>query len=656
MGVLLLGFVNAESSCGNGVIETGEQCESNNVSLCGQAGYWACKGCQCMEKTLDCGDGIIQSGEQCESSSDCSSNKICESCQCTSPPIDYNCEKILNGGDASKKINLFFMDENYNGRQSVFNSDVLKYINGEPENNKKGFFNVAPFDELKDRFNVYRLNSNGQESECSPNTACSNQIIVDSILLSCGLQKNLNKNRIFISVLDGENDVAKANEENILVLTGTSASSTRELRQGSLLHEVGHLFGFGEEYIDVYIPQPRTTYPPNLDSKGCPKWCSGSLNQKATCYQRYLNYQSCVNNISGPTKDHEAEWRACYQNEYDYYIPCNLGLNCRDDSGCWFGGESISDWRAYEKDIMAGGFYLNQGYGYGKINEEFLRNKVLSLTEGNQPPQNQNCSDSDNGLNPNVKGKTTAFGYEYIDHCARGGESSPWSDGIAKIGDIIEYACSDNNNAPLCGTTYCHYKVLKCPEGQSCVDGVCGVPVIEFQGACVDKDGGQNYYDKGLTAWKVESGDYNKEEDYCLDSNTVSEGYCLSDVDENGKAYRRAPYYCENGCQDGACIRSQLNPTTQPITLPEDSTNNELQLKSYICNGCELENKCFPFGYRKEGKFCTESQDFKIQSDENSICENNFECKTNICIDGICISSSLWQKFLSWFRKLFGGK
>jgi hypothetical protein len=73
-----------------------------------------------------------------------------------------------------------------------------------------------------------------------------------------------------------------------------------------------------------------------------------------------------------------------------------------------------------------------------------------------------------------------------------------------------------------------------------------------------------------------------------------------------------------------------------------------------ICkDSCPSEGKCYPFGYRKEGKFCSDEGAFKEQLKEDSDCENNFECSTNLCIDGKCMSSGLIQKIISWFKNIF---
>ncbi|MBS3077004.1 hypothetical protein J4233_01900 [Candidatus Pacearchaeota archaeon] len=74
-----------------------------------------------------------------------------------------------------------------------------------------------------------------------------------------------------------------------------------------------------------------------------------------------------------------------------------------------------------------------------------------------------------------------------------------------------------------------------------------------------------------------------------------------------------------------------------------------------ICNGCILGNKCAPVGYRQEGKYCTINSEFISQLNADVGCDNNFECSTNLCIDNKCVSSGLWQKFIRWFSRIFGG-
>lgn len=80
--------------------------------------------------------------------------------------------------------------------------------------------------------------------------------------------------------------------------------------------------------------------------------------------------------------------------------------------------------------------------------------------------------------------------------------------------------------------------------------------------------------------------------------------------------------------------------------------NNETPI---ICNGCVLGDKCVPVGYRTDEKYCTIDSEIVDQKEAENSCNNNFECSTNLCIDSQCVSSGVWQKFLKWLSRLFGG-
>ncbi|MBW2974756.1 hypothetical protein KY366_03485, partial [Candidatus Woesearchaeota archaeon] len=75
----------------------------------------------------------------------------------------------------------------------------------------------------------------------------------------------------------------------------------------------------------------------------------------------------------------------------------------------------------------------------------------------------------------------------------------------------------------------------------------------------------------------------------------------------------------------------------------------------YPCSGCEVEEKCYPYGFRKGGNYCLDKDNkFVPQLADNEKCENNFECQTNLCINGNCVSSNVWNKFIKWFGNIFG--
>jgi len=118
-----------------------------------------------------------------------------------------------------------------------------------------------------------------------------------------------------------------------------------------------------------------------------------------------------------------------------------------------------------------------------------------------------------------------------------------------------------------------------------------------------------------------------------------------------GQFFTTTPVTTSSGGGGGA---GQEAPT--PIsTTPGMTTPVVEKEEMLICkDSCPLEGKCYPFGYRKDGKYCSDEGAFKEQLKENVACENNFECSTNVCVDGKCISSNLIQTIINWFKALFG--
>jgi len=96
-------------------------------------------------------------------------------------------------------------------------------------------------------------------------------------------------------------------------------------------------------------------------------------------------------------------------------------------------------------------------------------------------------------------------------------------------------------------------------------------------------------------------------------------------------------------CGIGNCIPEEVVEEVEAI--PEEKV-------FYKCNGCELGGKCYPMGYRKEGRYC--SDDYEFVNQIEGTCDNSFECKSNVCISGECVGEGLIKKFMKWLRNLFG--
>jgi len=70
-------------SCGNNLLESGEQCEAN--ADCDEG--FVCKGCKCESLPEPvCGNDLIERGEQCEKDVDCGQGMMCNNCGCEPKP------------------------------------------------------------------------------------------------------------------------------------------------------------------------------------------------------------------------------------------------------------------------------------------------------------------------------------------------------------------------------------------------------------------------------------------------------------------------------------------------------------------------------------------------------------------------------------------
>ena len=161
---------------------------------------------------------------------------------------------------------------------------------------------------------------------------------------------------------------------------------------------------------------------------------------------------------------------------------------------------------------------------------------------------------------------------------------------------------------------------------------------------CSDSDDGTNYFSKGLVIPRAGDEQFY---DSCKTSKILLEGTC---DEQGGKVYE---YVCPGACSDGACLKYEPSEETGPIDLPENIPEEDT---SSVCSGCALDKKCYPYGFRKDGNFCSDKDSNFINQNKPEVsCENSLECDSNLCIDNKCVSGSLWAKFMRWFSRIFGG-
>lgn len=93
------------------------------------------------------------------------------------------------------------------------------------------------------------------------------------------------------------------------------------------------------------------------------------------------------------------------------------------------------------------------------------------------------------------------------------------------------------------------------------------------------------------------------------------------------------------------------------ILCPDGECRDKCEIKpsEEECNfGCNYEGSCFPMGVRSKELYCGTDSVMNSQKDNEQICENNFECSSNVCISGKCISKGFIDKILDFFRRIFG--
>ena len=296
-------------------------------------------------------------------------------------------------------------------------------------------------------------------------------------------------------------------------------------------------------------------------------------------------------------------------------------------------------------------------------------------------------------------------------------------------GDCVKYYSCTEEYSPVCGQppmpkcssefgcaqvmpqpkTYSNMCELEKAHAEFLYKGEC-----DAKSVCKDSDGGKNYYVKGtmtICPSSISDSDSNGDVfgctthyDYCSD-NTLHEANC----EVGSLTYSK--YFCENGCNDGACKREipvecksdNDCPNLQCFKAPcpyYSCSNNVCELNEPIeecveecrykgtrsegiydsctdelisygcgnqeCNGCTANGSCLNYGTRLaeggEPRYCDILNTWLRQKEENIGCQNNYECESNSCLSGVCTdlkqelqeTQSLVKKLFNWLKNLFG--
>jgi len=306
------------------------------------------------------------------------------------------CQKLIYQGNPKTKINVLFISNHSN--ETYVNDILFDFFN---KGNNVSFYSIYPFNETESLFNFYSINIYNLSTQYSSTE--------DLLLGEC---PDLSPFIYQILLLNDEDFLPW--ESNPIALGGYLSSTNRLYKQyivspertslAIFLHEFGHSFfgfnegygvGFGERGFDS-IEYYKENYNkgagyPNWDIEGCPKWCSGQINSSSICYPEYTILKNCL--LSAQTDTNEKA-NFCVSSFFDNLstnlglgqpLDCKLGINCSDNSNCWFIGNGF--FRPNAMDIMFGGNDLSMKLPtYGPFREHMM--EIINLI--NQSVDNNN--------------------------------------------------------------------------------------------------------------------------------------------------------------------------------------------------------------------------------------------------------------------------
>ena len=197
--------------------------------------------------------------------------------------VQFPYTKILDNGDHSAKVDLVFLAEGYTSEEmDKFETDALRFIDY--------LFSYAPYNTCKDKFNVWLVKSESQESGTDiPGEGIYKNTVLNSNFFTFGSERYLTTEDFF-SVRDVASVVPY---DDICILVNSDkyggggiynhyciSSVDHMLSNEVFIHELGHSFaGLGDEYynsstayndffnLEIEPWQPNLTTLVNFDSK-----------------------------------------------------------------------------------------------------------------------------------------------------------------------------------------------------------------------------------------------------------------------------------------------------------------------------------------------------------------------------------------------------
>ena len=331
------------------------------------------------------------------------------------------CVPISVSGNPADKYNIVFMSDSYDATTiQNFQTEVNAYVNA--------LFSLEPLKTQKNKFNVYTIPKIGSIVPAGHGYDVYNYWDLSScqkvdmvVVAEAPTTQSKYGNGGSVSFFE--------HKPALIILDGWSRMPGMQPID-TFVHEFGHGFGgLGDEYpnsqninmgtwpdLPKYINgkwdygsfYPSYTYIPNIDQYGCPKWCSGSINHDAQ-FTEILNgvsftkkcadvldpLMNCANAFDKTIKDGSSCYKDLLTRIYNLKSPtdeelksidlpvslfkCDIGVNCRQNTGCYWNARSLDAFRSSVYSIMNMMDVSGAKYSYNLISKEAMMARINKL-------------------------------------------------------------------------------------------------------------------------------------------------------------------------------------------------------------------------------------------------------------------------------------
>jgi hypothetical protein len=284
------------------------------------------------------------------------------------------CEKMWDNGNPDNRVDIVLIPDGF-GDMTTWTASVDKLMN-------EKLFSVEPLKSNKNKFNIWRADVlNNEVATVYPGynydisfakikeqaEGCVNPdltIVIRNIVMRD------------YKVESGETTTEYAFvSEKLIISTNYNAAGL------AVAHEFGHAFAnLGDEYPSIG-QTADFSFRPNVDVEGCPKWCSGTLNESSPFYNLYTQVKECIQANSGHGAACSSLINDSQGNTLVGIFEDDMGTSCLPGYGCYWNAKSFTSFKSSKESIMKS----TASTTFNEVSKNAILNKINELTGQTQP-------------------------------------------------------------------------------------------------------------------------------------------------------------------------------------------------------------------------------------------------------------------------------